>query len=723
MILLLLAAPFVERLDPPVLRRGKTALLAPVGSGLGSAVGLWTTLGDKIEAKPAKGGLSVRVASDAPLGVFGVRVATPDGLSNLHLCLIDDLPVRAASEGVSVSLPCALWGRFREGEADTFSIEAKAGQSLSIEAVGSRLGKEVDPLVTIRDARGKIVAQHDNDPGLMFDCRFGHVFKEAGRHTVEMRDARYQGHPHGSWVLRLGTFPAARVAVPLAVAPGKRAKLFLPEIGGTVEAGAPDAVGPLSLTVGGSWLSVEASDLPNVTDGTPTRLPANLCGILGKDGKAAPFKLLLEKGQALHAVGHARRHDSAAELELVLLDDKGRELRRAQANDDVEPRLDFAAPAAGTYSLEVRDTTREGGPAHAFRIEARSEPPPPVVMAEIEGLTVPRGDWQPVPLAVARNGFAGDIVLSLEGAPEGVSLSPSAIPAGKDAVACKLSASSKAALGLRNLRLRASAGKRSFLVRSRPLIDRQLLNVDLIPYSLREDQRRLPPTVSGEIALMVTEASPFSFDLKQEAVVLARYQGAPIPLVTTRAKGFDAPIRFVARGGQLADKEEGRTRVYAEFPEARKEGALAGEARSRILANLGKSRIEVTGTAKHGSRSVSLSRTFELEIRTAFAVRADKGPLKLAPGAAGKATIRVDRAKSFAGPVTVELSPQDGLECPEKATIPAGKDAVEVEVRVKADAGAGRRGIGLHGTALVDGFEEEARGDRVEVEVAKGKRP
>ena len=61
---------------------------------------------------------------------------------------------------------------------------------------------------------------------------------------------------------------------------------------------------------------------------------------------------------------------------------------------------------------------------------------------------------------------------------------------------------------------------------------------------------------------------------------------APVPVVTARAAGFDGPITFHAVGGQLADKAEGRTRVYAEFPEAgSKQLELSGKAVSKILAN------------------------------------------------------------------------------------------------------------------------------------------
>src|SRR5262249_43818056 len=144
-------------------------------------------------------------------------------------------PVRAAPETQSgapatVALPVALWGRVREATVDRVAIDVGAGQRVSFEAVGNRLGKDVDPLVTIRGARGRLLAERGHHPGLYFDCRFEHTFAEAGSYTVEMRDARFHGSEHGFYVLRMGRFPAARVAVPAAVVPGRRAEMRLPEL-------------------------------------------------------------------------------------------------------------------------------------------------------------------------------------------------------------------------------------------------------------------------------------------------------------------------------------------------------------------------------------------------------------------------------------------------------------------------------------------------------------
>ena len=126
-------------------------------------------------------------------------------MSNVHLFLIDDLPVRPAPTAekgpFKVRLPAALSGAFREAHVDRFAIDVAAGRrGFSFEAVGNRLGTDADPLVTVRDAGGRIVAQHDNDPGLYFDCRFEHVFKDAGTYTVEVRDPRF--HQLGELAIR-----------------------------------------------------------------------------------------------------------------------------------------------------------------------------------------------------------------------------------------------------------------------------------------------------------------------------------------------------------------------------------------------------------------------------------------------------------------------------------------------------------------------------------------
>src|SRR5206468_3731759 len=110
-------------------------------------------------------------------------------------------------------------------------------------------------------------------------------------------------------------------------------------------------------------------------------------------------------------------------------------------------------------------------------------------------------------------------------------------------------------------------------------------------------------------------------------------QHAEFPVVINRFPGFAAqPFTFSAKGGQLAAKEEGRTRVYAEFtPKKGDEHLVVGSIHSKILTNLGKHRVDVTivGVNPKDGRRVALLRTFDLEIRSAFAVAAEPSSTKL----------------------------------------------------------------------------------------------
>ncbi|MSQ95782.1 MAG: hypothetical protein EXR98_14670 [Gemmataceae bacterium] len=750
------AQGFVEHCEPPVLERGKTTRVTVVGSQFGKPIGLWTSLASgAVKATPVgeqsatKAVLDIAVANDAPVGIFGVRLATENGLGNACVLLIDDLPVKPAKADAKTTLPVAFWGRFREATVDRFAIDVTAGQRVSFEAVANRLGKDVDPLVTIRDARGKIVAEHDNDAGLYFDCRFAHTFATAGSYTVEMRDARFHGSEHGFYVLRMGKFPAARVAVPIAIEWSKRFKFQLPGIQPLIPDRSPteqetryayefpaDAAGLFFGVVkrngddGSAWLPMEAVDAAvivhqapgnTIDDGTPARIPGVLCGVLQKPDERHFFRVELTKGQRIQVRAEARAFNSPAELEIAITDAKGKEIRRAGENAQEEVTLDFNAGTPGIYGLTVRDVNREGGPAFAYRLDVRTPQPFVQVTADIDALTVPHGDYQPIPLTLARSDYAGKITLSLVGAPPGVTLSPSEIEEGVNSVVCKLTAAQDAPMGIHTLQILAqvavaNASGSGNLVRTRPLIDKQIINVDLIPHALREDQRRLPPALTDRFALQITPPSFFTFELPQPLAILGRYQHVEFPIALTRTKGFEAPIVYTAKGGQLAAKEEGRTRVYAEF--AKDKGSI----HSKILTNLSKHRVDVTAIGVQGGRQMALTRTFDLDVRSAFTVSAEPAILKLEPGETSKVRLNTERLKSFDGDVTVQLSPVLGLVLPAAVVIPRGQTGVDVEIKVPADRTPGRQSINLNIAAVVNGFEEELRG-RFEIEIVQTPAP
>jgi hypothetical protein len=230
----------------------------------------------------------------------------------------------------------------------------------------------------------------------------------------------------------------------------------------------------------------------------------------------------------------------------------------------------------------------------------------------------------------------------------------------------------------------------------------------------------LPPSLADRFAVQVTPPAPFTFELPAKEIVLPRYQRASVPTVTTRVPGFDGPIAFEARGGQLAEKSEGRTRVYADFPHATVQAPnISGIVVSKILSNAVKSRIEVIGECRHQGRRVQLIRTFDLNLVSAFSFVPEQTKLALLPGERARTLVNITRVKTFDGPVVLHFQPMPGIVFPETATVPKGQTGVAIDIVVSPDAQPRKQGLSVQATGEVDGFEEELRGTPLEIEVKK----
>ncbi|MCE9531388.1 MAG: hypothetical protein K8T89_09750 [Planctomycetes bacterium] len=780
------AQAFVENITPPVIQRGQKTLVTFVGNDLAGALDVWNSLpagalkAKAIESEAGRAVFELETTADAPVGLCGLRIATKDGLGNAHLFLIDDLPVKPGvkkDETLKIALPACVWGTFREAAADRYQIDVKAGQSVSFEAVGSRFGKDADPLITIRDSKGKWIAERDNDQGLYYDCRFEHQFKEAGTYTVEIRDSRFQGSPYFHYALRIGRFPVGRVAIPSAVRTGGN-HLLLPENAAVPLAytlAANTLPGPFLAALkgpsdeGSTWLPLATTEdgitiardfdenLQNAqmlsvspattlyfnlsplranpflplnamlhvgrAQATPAAVPGVLCGVLRKPGQRQVFMVELAKGQSIWVRGEAQALNSPVDLEIGMIDKSGREIRRGTEKGG-ESTFEFTANLPGFYGLTVRDVLRDGGDAFAYRLTVSDKPFPPTLVAEVEGLTVPRGSFQPVPITITRTGTTGPIKLKLLGAPPGVKLTPDEIDEKELTVICKLEADANTPLGINTIQIVAETSSGPTLVRTQPLIDKLVHNVDLIQIALRDDQKRLPPSLNDRFAVQITPASPFTLELPEAEVTLVRYLNADVPIVTTRVADFKDPITFKAKGGQLAPKTEGRTRVYADLPDATaKDLRVTGSVHSKILSNLGKSRIELIATGSYQDRRVTLRRTFDLTITSAYKVTTEPMKLALLPGEASMVRVQVERLKPFDDEVMVRFNPFPGLTHPSMVVVPKGQNGVTIEVKADADAMPRKQALQFNSSGTVNSFEEELRGSLVEIEIRKVEPP
>lgn len=747
------AEPFIEHLDPPALTRGQTCRLTLVGSGLDRAQSLWFSLPAKhFQVKPLtstaeRTEVEVTVAADCPLGLYGLRLATEDGLSNLHLLAIDELSATTLQDGEPLrTFPAVITGDLLPAEVDRIPFAAQAGQQIAFDIICSRLGTDADPLLTIVDERGKRIVQRDNSPGIFYDCVFSHTFKTAGKYTLEVRDSRYLGSPHWRYWLRIGNFPAARVSIPSTIVPGQTAKLELPETGSLIDmlAAADQPAGSFYQAIkrpgdgASSWIPLTCSPLPvaienepNDSRDSPTHvvsLPASIQGVLNPAGDVDMFSFMLAKGDKLTLRAESKTIQSAADLEVILLDRTGREIQRM---DDVnlpggaldEPAFNFNSGDDSIYFLIVRDMSGSGSPAHTYRIDITPTQPKLILSSEISALSVPAKSYQRLPFTVNRTDCPGPIELSLVNAPPGITLEPTTIPEGANSIDCKLFAADNVALGLGTLQIvaKTKVGEQEIIVplTVQPLVDRQAINVDLIKTALRENQRWLPATVTRGVALQVVPAIPFTVELAEPQLTLPRYLQATATIVTTREAGFAEPIVFSAIGGQCGEERQGRKQVFARIPQATTEQlSVPALFLSRSLANDVTERIDVTAVAKHGNRTITLQRSLQLAVKPGFEVTIDPPPpTTLPPGSKFPIRLVVQRLSAFAGPVTIEPQRIAGLELPEMLTIAGDANSTEFEVSIPDDFRQGRHRFRFTATGQVGNFQEEPKPKEFDLEV------
>ncbi|MDB5335799.1 MAG: putative serine proteinase, subtilase family [Planctomycetaceae bacterium] len=747
---------FVEHLSPPILQRGAATKLQLLGTETAGAVGLWSSLPPEMlrvrsigAGDATKAEVEVELAANAPLGIYGLRLATRSGLSNVHLFAVDELPIAVrpadlpADAAPPVTLPACITAPCRPATVDRYAITVQAGQRVTFEVIGNRFGKDYDPLVQIRNAAGKLVAECDNSVGLYADCRFAHTFAAAGVYSVEVRDARFEGNPTWHYVLRMGDFPEARMSIPSAIQPGVAAILTFPQVAGlqlpvTLPADRP--LGTVFHEIRNSpagqatWIPLTITDLPpqlevepndKIETATPVKVPATLNGVLGQPGDSDYFAFELTQGQKLQFQGISRVLGGAADLELVMFDADGREVRRVDDVELEEGNFAFNAGKAGLHRLQVRDIARDGGPEFAYRIEVRAGGPQIQLLAETPDLTIPQGTFQPLALKVTRTEFAGDIRLELRGAPAGMTLEPAVIPGTATEFVANLTTTAATPEGIANLQIVGTATIEGApplqtIVRTKPMVDRQLRNVDLILYALREDQILLPPSLTSQLAVMVTPPSPFQIELPTQLVELTRFQTVDFPIVTTRTAGFAAPITFKVKGGQIGVEKEERNQIYAKFTPATPEQLKAsGTFFNRILTNLAKHRVDLTASAEVNGQRINLTRTFTLDVRSAFQPTYELAQPMIPPGGTVKVKILANRVPTFDGPITMTMGPYSGFKFPETVEIPKGQPFVEVDFKAEPQTNPGRHDIRMQVAGFVNKYEESLNLPNLQIEIKK----
>jgi hypothetical protein len=400
------------------------------------------------------------VAPDALLGVRDVRIATPQGASTLgQIVVVRDPVIREAANNDTlqtaqmISLPAAVCGAIEKREdVDFYKFKVAAGAALTFHVRCQRLENRIhdlqehaDPIIMLRNSTGTVLASNDNyffgDPLLHYR------FSTAGEYYLEIRDTRYGGNPYWQYCIEINDRPFVTSVHPLRVTPGRATRLRLighnlpaePFASLTLPADTPE--GPLwsMLPLGKdktNAVPLVVSRLPEVTEAEgehatlsnaqPVAAPCGISGCIAKEDEADCYSFEAKAGERFTLAVSARAYQSTLDSLVRIVNDKGQTLIE---NDDARDRYihadsrieNWAAPAAGRYTIEVRDLHGRGGANFIYFLKiVRGEPRFDLEIDTDKTLLAPGLASVIFVRAVPKDGFAGEIQLGVEGLPPGV---------------------------------------------------------------------------------------------------------------------------------------------------------------------------------------------------------------------------------------------------------------------------------------------------------------
>jgi len=427
--------------------------------------------------------IEIAIAADAPPGDREVRLGTGLGLSNPMIFEVGTLretrevepnDFRTVRQEVA-TLPVVLNGQISVRDLDRFRFRAEKGQTLVIAAQARRLVPYLADAVpgwfqatmSLHDASGNEVAfsddfRFDPDPVILFEV------PKTGEYELTVRDSIDRGREdfvyritisERPWITHLFPLGGPKDVATTAAISGWN--LPMPEVGLDTRGRAGVIREVVWPTRGGlsNRVRYAVDDLPECVEAEPNdtlnaaqvlRLPIIVNGRSNRDGDADLFRFGGRAGDTVVLEVTGRRLDSPIDSRIELLDPSGRVI--AGNDDHPDPMAGLVThqadsyllaklPADGAYTARLTDAQGKGGPEYAYRLRVSPARPDFDVIVTPSCINVNAGRAQIVTVhAVRRDGFAGDIELTLVDPLPGFLLSGARIPAGRAKVRMTLTA-------------------------------------------------------------------------------------------------------------------------------------------------------------------------------------------------------------------------------------------------------------------------------------------
>lgn len=468
------APPVITELQPRGAQKGRPFKLTVAGRELGDSVRIQSTMPATFTPlaaeKPTMEGryatFLVEPASELAVGVYPIRVETPDGISNVLLFSVGSFPELTEEESEPgsqpnrndsienaqglPSTPVTVNGTLRGPERDVFRVFGKGTEKRVFEVEARRCGSAIDPVIRVLDPQGRELGRSEDAPLLSLDARLEVTFPKEGFYYVEVHDARFSTQAQNFYRLKSGYFPYATEIFPLG---GRR--------GGTVDvnlsaakvladlrkARPQESMAFVNLPDSPSLpLPFAIGDYPEITEPVtaPLSLPVTVNARLARPAEVDRYTVEVNPGDELLFELQARELGTSKLVGVITAyDESGKKL--ASVGDgplplDVfqvqgvtrtvgDPFLNLKAPdGSRKITVTVEDLAERGGAGYAYRLTCRKQPREFYLSVVTPYVNIPAGGSASVTIGVDRRGYNGPIQLKVPNPPPGVIVEGGYVP-------------------------------------------------------------------------------------------------------------------------------------------------------------------------------------------------------------------------------------------------------------------------------------------------------
>ncbi len=463
--------PVLAWMYPAGGQRGTTVEATLSGTGITPETVLVTGGGvtaKMLESKdPKVTRLSIAIAADAAPGERELRVSNAGGVSNRFRFHVGTLPEvlekepnsEPAQAQVLAGLPVVVNGQILEADRDYFRFHAKATETLVIAAqargllpfIADAVPGWFDPVLVIYDAAGHQLHFADDFRSQPDPVIFFHPPAD-GEYTLELRDVIYRGRGDFVYRLTVGAVPYVSGIFPLG---GQRGTTVPVELRGAnlsvqkLDIAVP-ASGARVMRLTPNALPFAASELPSLRasgdNHTPAlaqrvKAPVTIDGRIETAGASDYYTITARQGERLVMEVMARRLESPLDSILTLYNSKQVQVAEnddwsdpleAEVTHQADSRVAYTFPAAGDYTLRLRDVQGKGGAEYAYRLLIAPPKPDFTLRITPDNPRMGQGDTAAITVtAVRTDEFTSEIGLDVEGLPTGFSSSHGRIAEGQ----------------------------------------------------------------------------------------------------------------------------------------------------------------------------------------------------------------------------------------------------------------------------------------------------